>query len=198
MTLIDMLLALLARHPASGYGLKKWLDVDGTFLRANADQSQIYRTLRTLERDGLIRHDRVPGPGGPDAKVYEVTASGTARLRELSQQPYRPPARWQEPDFLAWMTLLGPIAPMAAVAAIDRELQTRRRQAALARDRSVTSVDADHTLDFDPDLTAALDRRFHQFQLASLESWVSWLESFRHDWVRLLRDRAMRRTGSDG
>ncbi|MGW9345993.1 PadR family transcriptional regulator, partial [Streptomyces albidoflavus] len=112
MTIEEILLALLARDARSGYDLKKWLDIEGIFLRANADQAQIYRTLRALQRQGLVDF-RKEQRGGPAAKVYFLTDEGIARLHDVAAAAYEPPARWQEPDFLARYTLLGPLEPRA-------------------------------------------------------------------------------------
>lgn len=181
----DILLALIARKPRSGYQLKKWLDVEGTFIRANADQSQIYRTLRKLEKADLISHEVVRG-GGPDARIFTLTPDGADRLRALADEPYDPPARWQEADFTAWVSLLGPIAPAAIIDAIDREIAFRREQMARFRGR-LQEFEVDRGLiAFDAGLIAALGGVLDEFGRRSTDDWVAWLESFRETWSTYL------------
>ncbi|WP_205856392.1 PadR family transcriptional regulator, partial [Phytoactinopolyspora endophytica] len=107
----DVLLALTVRRPLTGYDLKRWLDIEGVFIRANADQSQIYRTLHRLARARLIEYHEEERANAPKAKVYTATPDGVAHLHDLAHGRYQPPARWQEPDFMSRYTLLGTLWP---------------------------------------------------------------------------------------
>ena len=177
----DVLLALIARRARSGYDLKKWLDVEGIFIRANADSSQIYRTLRKLRQQGLIVHE-VVRKSGPDAKVYRVTEEGAAHLRALAATPYEPPARMGEPDFSARVALLGPIDPSSILTTFDIEIAFRRAQVARFRDRPRPD-------DIEPD-SAWLDARIHreiahvldQHGQDSMDRWLEWLQQQRSMW----------------
>jgi PadR family transcriptional regulator AphA len=127
MTFDEILLGLILLKPRTGYELKKWLDVEGVFIRANSDQAQIYRTLGRLVKGGLAEF-RTERRGGPEAKVYQATAQGARRIASVLSGPYRPPARWQEADFgarLLFMILLNPpgVLPMMRI-----ELEYRRYQ----------------------------------------------------------------------
>jgi poly-beta-hydroxybutyrate-responsive repressor len=42
--------------------------------------STLYRTLRQLEKDGLLCSEWQPGPAGPARRVYALTAAGRAWL----------------------------------------------------------------------------------------------------------------------
>lgn len=77
---LDHLLLGALREPASGYDLKaRFDDVFRHFWPA--DLSQIYRTLRRLEDEGLLTSRRAASDIGPDRRVYRTTARGRARLK---------------------------------------------------------------------------------------------------------------------
>ena len=78
MSLEHILLGLL-REPASGYDLKAILDHGiGHFWAA--ELSQIYPTLKRLEKQGLLRSRRAASKRGPGRIVYETTATGRKEL----------------------------------------------------------------------------------------------------------------------
>jgi len=82
---LDHLLLGALREPASGYDLK------ATFEQVYrhfwpAELSQIYRTLRRLEAEGLLTSRRAASDIGPERRVYRTTAKGRARLRRWLQE----------------------------------------------------------------------------------------------------------------
>lgn len=176
MTIEEILLALLARDARSGYDLKKWLDVEGIFLRANADQAQIYRTLRGLQRQGLVDF-RKEQRGGPAAKVYFLTGEGIARLHEVAATAYEPPARWQEPDFIARYTLLGPLAPRTLRLLVATEIRFREEQIRRYRNRDRTIELDGNAVGLDPDVLVMVSDTSHHAGITQLDLWLSWLRS---------------------
>lgn len=184
----DILLALIARRARSGYDLKKWLDVEGIFLRANADSSQIYRTLRRLQKQELITFD-VVRKGGPDAKIYRPTEAGVAHLRALATTPYEPPARREEPGFGARLALLGPIEPSTILPTIDRELAFRREQVRRFRHRPRPSDVAPGPIDIDPALVDTINRQLDRIGQDGMDRWIAWLEEQRALWEGILAQR---------
>jgi len=83
------ILGFIALEPTSGYTLKKRFDGS---LRSfwTATQSQIYRELHGLEREGLVAAADVPGDGKPASKVYSLTTSGRAALRQWLEEAPAP------------------------------------------------------------------------------------------------------------
>ncbi|MFL6137336.1 MAG: helix-turn-helix transcriptional regulator [Frankiaceae bacterium] len=77
--LAPCLLLLLAERSDHGYDLvtrlRPLVDVDG-------DAGAVYRTLRHLERDGLVESTWLPANGAPARRSYQLTDEGRARLRE--------------------------------------------------------------------------------------------------------------------
>lgn len=68
------LLLQLARKPAHGYELMDALD-EGADGQA-PDPGTLYRTLRALEEDGLVRSTWDTEGAGPARRVYELTEQG--------------------------------------------------------------------------------------------------------------------------
>jgi len=72
------LLLQLARKPAHGYELMDALD-EGAGGQA-PDPGTLYRTLRALEEDGLVRSTWDTEGAGPARRVYELTDQGVEFL----------------------------------------------------------------------------------------------------------------------
>ncbi len=75
------LLLLLREHPAHGYDLLERLRVLG-FDRH--DPGRLYRALRALEKEGLVRSAWEPSESGPDRRTYELTRPGMEHLHEAA------------------------------------------------------------------------------------------------------------------
>ena len=71
------LLLLLREQPAHGYQLLERLRSLGF---AREDPGGLYRMLRRLERDGLVRSAWERSEEGPDRRIYELTRRGTEEL----------------------------------------------------------------------------------------------------------------------
>jgi len=74
------LLLLLRRGPQHGYGLIAGLQ-QGLLPSYSFDTSAVYRTLRQLERQGMIASDwEHQETQGPPRRVYHITPAGTVLL----------------------------------------------------------------------------------------------------------------------
>ncbi|MFN2316028.1 MAG: PadR family transcriptional regulator [Gemmatimonadales bacterium] len=78
---LDHILLGILRSPSSGYDIKAAFDNIFSHFWA-ADLPQIYRTLNRMEREGLLLVHEEPSERGPARRVYQLTASGRAALRE--------------------------------------------------------------------------------------------------------------------
>ncbi|WP_419948292.1 PadR family transcriptional regulator [Candidatus Palauibacter sp.] len=84
---LDHILLGLLREPASGYDLRRAFSETVAHFWS-AELSQIYPTLKRLERRGLLRSRREPSSKGPDRRVYSLTSEGEAELhRWLRNDP---------------------------------------------------------------------------------------------------------------
>lgn len=76
-----VILALVGEGEAHGYQLQRLVRERGFRYWTDIKRSTIYNLLSSLERAGLIAARVVPG-SGPVRRVYSITRSGIARLRE--------------------------------------------------------------------------------------------------------------------
>lgn len=80
-----VILGFLSKRPKSGYDIKVAVDRSTRFFWA-ASYGQIYPELRRLEQAGLVRGESRP-TGGRRRRVYEITPTGLAALREWLLEP---------------------------------------------------------------------------------------------------------------
>ncbi len=74
------LLLLLRESPAHGYQLLERLD---SFGLAPSDPGGLYRALRALEAEGLVRSAWEPSSTGPRRRIYQLRRAG---MEELHRQ----------------------------------------------------------------------------------------------------------------
>ena len=95
MSLKHVILGFLSYRSLSGYDLKKAFDRSVNHFWP-ADQSQIYRTLKQLHKDGLISMEVVPREERLDVKLYAITETGEEALQQWLATPL-PPAETRDP-----------------------------------------------------------------------------------------------------
>lgn len=76
------ILLLLREEPAHGYDLMERLHSLG-FTRD--DPGRLYRALRALETEKLVRSAWEPSEAGPDRRIYELTKAGVEELHVASK-----------------------------------------------------------------------------------------------------------------
>lgn len=80
------LLGFLNYSPMTGYELKQNMD-GSTSHFWNAKLSQIYTTLKSLEKRGWVRSSVQVQEERPDKRVYTITAEGKSSLQEWLAEP---------------------------------------------------------------------------------------------------------------
>jgi PadR family transcriptional regulator, regulatory protein AphA len=80
------ILQRLTRAPMSGYELKKLFTTSAGY-GWHAYDTQIYRELKTLERDGLVQGRAEEGRAGPQRRVYVPTDAGLQAMRRWLESP---------------------------------------------------------------------------------------------------------------
>jgi PadR family transcriptional regulator PadR len=76
--LTPWLLLLIRNWSMHGYQITQTM---GVFGLAMCDPATVYRTLRRLEKEGLIDSDWEPGDAGPARRVYSLTEAGEEFLQ---------------------------------------------------------------------------------------------------------------------
>ncbi len=80
------LLGLLVQGERYGYELKRLVDQEfAPFWQI--DFAQLYRSLNKFTRAGWVKVRREPGEGGPERKVYALTARGRAAFEAWLEEP---------------------------------------------------------------------------------------------------------------
>ncbi len=86
MSLENGILGYLSMKPLSGYDIKKLFNMSAAYFWP-ADQAQIYRTLKSLERDGLIEVSGFAQNAGPSKTLYTITERGREVMRNWLLNP---------------------------------------------------------------------------------------------------------------
>jgi PadR family transcriptional regulator AphA len=81
------LLGALNYQPMSGYDLKQFTDRSISNFW-HAELSQIYVTLKALEKDGLITSSSISQANRPDRRVYTITENGKQALNDWLKTPF--------------------------------------------------------------------------------------------------------------
>ncbi|HZK85866.1 MAG TPA: PadR family transcriptional regulator [Desulfosporosinus sp.] len=74
------LLLLLGQQPSHGYELIQRLN-GADFKSGEADPATVYRNLRRMDKDGLIKSHWEVGESGPGRRLYELTPQGLEALK---------------------------------------------------------------------------------------------------------------------
>jgi PadR family transcriptional regulator, regulatory protein AphA len=109
MTLKFAILGLLAENPMSGFDLVGEFDVARSVIWP-APQNEIYKILRTLESEGVIR---VAETGARGRIVYAITTEGRATLTAWLREPSDYTMRYEPMLKAVFMRLATPAARRA-------------------------------------------------------------------------------------
>jgi poly-beta-hydroxybutyrate-responsive repressor len=74
------LLLLLGQRPSHGYELIQRLN-EADYKSGEADAATVYRNLRRMDKDGLIKSHWEIGESGPGRRLYELTLQGEESLK---------------------------------------------------------------------------------------------------------------------
>jgi PadR family transcriptional regulator, regulatory protein PadR len=80
--LVPILLLMLRQWSSYGYQLMEQMS---TFGLAALNPGTFYRTLRQMEKDGMVSSTWDTSEGGPARRVYSITAAGEAYLNYWAQ-----------------------------------------------------------------------------------------------------------------
>ena len=80
------LLGFLQYDSKTGYDLKQTMDKSTNHFW-HAKQSQIYKTLKQLEEDGMVISHPEPQESRPDRRVYTITETGQYAMQDWLKEP---------------------------------------------------------------------------------------------------------------
>jgi DNA-binding PadR family transcriptional regulator len=93
MDLDTLLLGLLRNRTASGYDLALEIDREESHLWRTST-SQVYATLRKLERRGLVESQPAPSRKGPPRRLYSLRPAGFRELEQAHEASAEHGAEW--------------------------------------------------------------------------------------------------------
>ena len=171
---LDQILLGLLRDPATGYDLKSTFS-EGIRHFWSAELSQIYPTLKRLERRGMLRSRVEPSAKGPDRKVYSLTDTGREELlRWLRSGPVVGTERFVYLAQLYFMDALGDLVETRAFMTALRDHLDRWLAQLESLEREVTAAHGNAPERYS-------DGGFHRFAtlrmgIHSIGSKVAWCD----------------------
>jgi len=153
---LDTILLAMLREPTSGYELKAAFDGSVNHFWP-AELSQIYRTLKRLEKAGLLRSRMEPSERGPDRRIYRRTAAGRRALHErLAEDPGFADERL---PYISQLFFLHELEDLEATrACVEKVRRKRERQLA-----SYLAIVKERMAAVGGSLDDATDEEFHQY-----------------------------------
>lgn len=159
MTIKHVILGLLSEAPATGYDLKKTFS-DSELFHWSGNNNQIYRALSELHQEAQVTIETVQQDNRPPRKIYSLTDTGRATLREwVVSLPEMPQFRNDLLVRLQWADQATPQAVSDLLARCEEELEAymallrekmRRQQPTTAlRERVAAQGLAHYQLDLD-------------------------------------------------
>jgi len=138
MALRYALLGVLSTREMSGYDIKRYFDRAVHFVW-NASDSQTYRELRGMERDGLITSRLVHQEAKPNKRLYRMTDAGRAELDAWLISPLETPYR--KDPFLLRLFFMARVSPVAAQQILEARHEELRALIAVGEERLETYGD---------------------------------------------------------
>lgn len=164
--MLDMiLLGYLADKPRSGYDLKLLIENDGAHFW-HAHHSQIYTTLRRLERRGYIRSATQAGRGVQERRVYRLLAPGRDALALWRESPL-PPLHAAKDPMLARLYFGGGKPARDLLPELCRQREARRARLATLKRRQTEAARSD---------PSGLRALTHDYARADEALAVRWLD----------------------
>jgi len=168
------LLGFLSYQPQTGYELKQVIDQSVQYFW-QAKQSQIYRTLKALEAEGLVASHVEAQESRPDRRVYAITAAGEAALDSWLREPSTELSTHKDPLLLkVFFSARGDKEALLTQLRLQRDMRQRQAELYQGEARAVIAqqaASAPHLAD-DARLWEATRRFGELFE----EMYLRWLD----------------------
>ena len=180
------ILGLLSWQPMTGYDIKK-VFADSTMLYWSGNNNQIYTTLVTLHKNGLVSRQNEFQEDGPARKVYSITAQGLAKLKEwMLAEPELPELRHSFLIQLTWADQLNQNELNGLLEKYETEIQMKLAVLQMqARQGNTTPTGATRASSITP--TQARSSREAILWEKIQEYWITFYQN-ELDWVRNLHN----------
>lgn len=172
MKLEHLLLGVLLMKPRTGYDLKRFMDLQGVFMRPRTQMSQVYRSLTQMAERGWVVYEISERPGAQDAKIYSTTAAGRDEFMTWLDEPFQPVISRMNHELRARLYFGGFRDEEWLIDLLDAEIDARQRQIAKYRFRDRT-IDVGHDADFDLELATLVEDFEHQSGAEAMDLQVA-------------------------
>jgi len=132
------LLGFLNYRALTGYDLKRVMETS-TANFWNADLSQIYRTLKTLESDSAIASHVEPQEERPDRRVYTIREAGRAELQAWLYTPLTEMPALKE-SLLLKVFFSGQVDKTALLTQLRLQRELHRQNLLVYQGRTLTDI----------------------------------------------------------
>jgi DNA-binding PadR family transcriptional regulator len=173
LSLKHALLGLLSYEPMTGYELKQFFDSSIQHFW-NAELSQIYPTLKSLEDAGYVTKHVEVQESRPNRKVYEVTTAGREEFDRWMRTP-TPPADLRDPFLIK--VFLGTEIPVEDTLVLMRR-QIEEHQKVIAFSETVLRPRIAHAVEHEKFTTrhALYWTLTLEMALAYRRAYIEWCE----------------------
>ncbi|GAA3777819.1 hypothetical protein GCM10022240_31430 [Microbacterium kribbense] len=171
MKLEHLLLGVLLMRRRTGYDLKRFMDLQGVFMRPRTQMSQVYRSLVQMAQKGWVTYEVSSRPGAQDAKIYRTTQAGRDEFMAWLDSAYHPTVSPLNFEFRARVFFSGFRDDEWLIALLNAEIEARQRQIAKYRFRDRT-IELDPGVDFNLDQTNLVEDFQHESGAAAMDLHV--------------------------
>lgn len=168
------LLGFLNYGTMTGYDLKGYMDASTQGVW-HASLSQIYPTLHTLEKEGLVTSTMVPQAGKPDRKYYEITKAGKEIFLEWLDQNTLTLAHQKNVNMLR-LFFAGSLSQNRILHHLQTELDLQRQQLAVYEADAKSYIE-DIVKKTGLSREAVMWRAIRKLGIVSKKTTIRWLET---------------------
>jgi PadR family transcriptional regulator, regulatory protein AphA len=177
MSLTFTILGFLNHSPMTGYDLKKVMDNSTQFFW-HAELSQIYPTLKSLEKDGLVDVHVTPQEGKPDRKEYSITKRGRDELIKWLQEPLDQIPATKSPVLLKFF-FLGALDRADVLAQFRCQLEIQKAREIRYRQETRKLIETEN-LPSEKRMDRVLWEITRQYGEMQTQTSIAWLENAIH------------------
>lgn len=174
MSLTFTILGFLNHGSMTGYDLKKVMDNSTQFFW-HAELSQIYPTLKRLEKDGLVDVHVTPQEGKPDRKEYSITGRGREELINWLHEPLDQIPATKSPVLLKFF-FLGALDRRDVLAQFRCQLEIQRAREIRYRQETRKFIEAANN-DGGNQIDRVLWELTRQYGEMQTQTSIAWLEN---------------------
>lgn len=176
MKLEHRVLGLLCLKPHTGYDIKKYMDTEGLFRYASVHFSQLYPTLKSLEKEGMVSYIQEQREGRPDVKIYSITPAGREYFLDWLRSPLEYTFNHKDSELSSRLSFGGMLDKAEILRMLHGELNFRKSQIAKYRnrDRKIKNMIASEWLD--PEREEFMKDLLHEYGSDAMDTYVNWIE----------------------